>query len=93
MKTNAKRASTCYQDSFDGDSPLHTGMGLDLFTTSMGPVGSDMICGDATGLFTTSMAPHGDMLSGMATGQFTTSMIRGHDALDGEATGLFTTSM
>lgn len=93
MKTNAKRASACSQETFCGGGSLHDGMGVALFTTSMGPADGDMMRGDATGLYTTSMAPQGDMLSGCETGQFTTSMICGRDVLGGEATGLFTTSM
>jgi hypothetical protein len=54
---------------------LHSGAGVELFTTSMEPVTGEMFGGEATGLFTTSMGPRsGDALSGESTGLFTTSM-------------------
>ena len=62
-------------------APLHTaetnildGAGVELFTTSCGPVTGDMTSGAGLDLFTTSCGPtQGDAISGGGVEMFTTS--------------------
>lgn len=83
MKTNTQILTEIDTTERAIEVDCHGGEATGLFTTSMGPAGSDMLSGEATALFTTSMAPQGEMTRGNDTGLYTTSMVSGQDALSG----------
>ena len=63
------------------DVSLHDGLAVEAFTSSMGPVRSDLGAGEATGLFTSSMVP------------VTSDASEGDAEVEGDGCHMFTSSM